>query len=327
MARVANLQNLLQDKSTLYQWLEWSSQAIYMLGGILIGVVGIEIFMTPFDIAPTGFTGISVILNHFFDTPIGAIFLLLNVPVLGIGYRFLNGWGVIIRTIFVVLLYSLAFDVLAPIFPEDGVSENVLLNAIFGGVLSGISLALVLRGKGTFGSTSILALIIQRRTGTPLSTTYLYTDLSVVVGAGLIFGWESALYATITLFISGIVADYVLEGPSVIRVVMIVTKHPQTVSDVIMFKLERGVTALIGKGMYTGEERSLLYVTISRSQVAELRDLVSAVDEHAFIVVGQGHTAYGSGFRKHHIPPVISKVNHTDSSDGNDDVYSNNPST
>lgn len=302
---MANIPNLLQDKSKLNKWLDRTSQVIFMVSGVLIGVVGIKLFMTPFNIAPTGFTGVAVILNHLINTPIGVVFLLLNIPVLAIGYRFLNGWGIIIRTIFVVLLYSLAFDILAPLFSDDGVSDNILLNAIFGGVLSGISLALVLRGKGTFGSTSILALILQRRTGTPLSTTYLYTDLVVVIAAGLIFGWESALYATITLFTSGIVADYVLEGPSVIRVVMIITQHPQVVSDVIMFKLERGVTAFVGKGMYTGEERSLLYVTISRSQVSELRDLVSTADPSAFIVIGQGHAAYGSGFRKHHIRTLL----------------------
>jgi len=292
----------ISDKNTFYKWLDWITQVILIIGGIILGVISIRLFMTPFDILPTGFTGVAVILNELISTPIGMVILVLNIPVMVLGYKLLSGWDVVIRTIIVVVIYSFAFDISAPWFPEEGVSDNVLLNAVFAGILSGISVAFIMRAGATYGSTSMLATIIQRKTGIPMSTTYLYTDLLIVVSAGFVFSWESSLYAIIVLIITGLTTDYVLEGPSVIRTAMIITDKPREVSDVILYDLQRGVTALNGKGMYTEKDRSLLYITISRAEVSQLRNLVSSVDENAFIVIGQGHTAYGSGFRKHRPP-------------------------
>ena len=299
---MANTGIAISDKSTLYKWLDWITQAFLIVGGIILGVISIRLFMTPFDILPTGFTGVAVILNELINTPIGMVIFLLNIPVMFLGYRMLTGWDVVIRTIIVVVLYSVAFDLSAPLFPEEGVSDNVLLNAIFAGILSGVSVAFIMRAGATYGSTSMLATIIQRKTGIPMSTTYLYTDLLIVASAGFVFNWESSLYAIIVLIITGIATDYILEGPSVIRTAVIITDKPREVSNVILYDLQRGVTALNGKGMYTEKDRSMLYITISRAEVNKMRNLVSAIDENAFIVIGQGHTAYGSGFRKHRKP-------------------------
>jgi uncharacterized membrane-anchored protein YitT (DUF2179 family) len=124
----------------------------------------------------------------------------------------------------------------------------------------------------------------------------LYTDTLIILMAGLVFGWTGALYAIVALFVDGTVADYVLEGPSRVRTATIITNHPQEVAGVVMTQLGRGVTAWEGRGMYTGQERSILFVTINRPQVNELRHLVMQVDADAFMVIGQGHTAYGEGF-------------------------------
>jgi uncharacterized membrane-anchored protein YitT (DUF2179 family) len=271
---------------------------INMVLAILVGAVSIQLFMAPFDIAPAGVTGISVILNELLGTPVGIVILILNIPILLIGYRYLNGMRMIVITVIAVVGYSLAIDLITPLLPTEGLSDNELLNAMFGGITGGISTAFILRAGGTYGGTSTIAVIIQRKTGTPLSTTYLYTDLAIIGIAGLVFGWESALYATVALFISGVATDYVLEGPSIIRVVFIITDKPREVSDVILSDLQRGVTGLPAKGMWTESERTLLYVTISRAEVNALRDMVADVDDRAFIVIGQGHTAYGAGFKK-----------------------------
>lgn len=277
------------------------SQVIYIVLGIVIGAVSLQLFMVPFDIAPTGVTGVSVILNELFNTPVGLVILILNIPILMLGYRYLNGMEGVVITIVAVVGYSLAIDLITPFLPTEGVSDNVLLNALFGGITGGISTAFIMRAGGTYGGTSTIAVIVQRKTGTPLSSTYLYTDLSVIAVAGLVFGWESALYATVALFINGVATDYVLEGPSIIRIVFIVTNKPVEVSDVILNVLQRGVTAMDGRGMYTNNTRSVLMVTISRAEVNNLRDMVAEIDENAFIIVGQGHTAYGAGFKKSHL--------------------------
>jgi len=209
----------------------------------------------------------------------------------------MGGWRVVAHTIYVVVIYSLAIDLLVPYFPVSGISDDRLLNALFGGILGGIGGGMVYRAGGTFGGTSTLARILQSRLGTALASTYLYTDTLVVLLAGVVFGWPGALYAMITIFVDGATADYVLEGPSRIRTATIITNRPEAVANVLMTELERGVTAWQGEGMYTHQARAILFVTVSRPQVSELRRLVFSVDPEAFLVIGQGHTAYGEGFQ------------------------------
>lgn len=270
-----------------------------MLAGILIGAVSVIVFMSPFKIAPAGATGMAVILHEVIGTPIGLMILLINIPIQILAWRMLpDGARRVARTVFILVVYSFVIDVLAPFLPEEGVSKNVLLNAIFGGVLGGISTGLVYRAGATFGGSSTLSLILQRRLGTPMSSTYLYIDGFVMGVAGLAFGWESALYAVVALFISGLATDYILEGPSVIRTAMIVTENPDAVANVILNILHRGATGWEGRGMYTGENRWILFVSVSRSQTRELQALVFSADPRAFVVIGQGHMAFGGGFSR-----------------------------
>jgi uncharacterized membrane-anchored protein YitT (DUF2179 family) len=122
--------------------------------------------------------------------------------------------------------------------------------------------------------------------------------MGVVVLAGVVFGWEGALYAIVSLYVGGAVTDYALEGPSVIRTAVIITDQPQEVSSVILDALGRGVTGWEAKGMFTGAPHTVLYVTIARSQVTVLRQAVTEIDPNVFMVIGHGHAAYGRGFRR-----------------------------
>lgn len=285
-------------------WQSWLARFILLTVGSLLGAMSVIVFMAPFDIAPSGVSGVAVILNITLGTPIGLVILLGNIPIQYLAYRRMGGWQVVAGTVYVVVLVAVAIDVFEPFFPRDGVSENVLLNALFGGIIGGVGAGLVYRAGATFGGTSTLARILQERYGTPLSTTYMYTNLGVVLVAGLVLGWEAALYSVVALALDGAASDYVLEGPSVIRTVMIVTDKPQEVSEVILSGLRRGVTAWEVTGMFTGQRRHMLYITVTRPQVRPLRQLVSSVDPGAFIIVGQGHVAYGEGF--HRTKPLIS---------------------
>jgi uncharacterized membrane-anchored protein YitT (DUF2179 family) len=265
--------------------------------GILIGAVSVVVFYVPAQVAPAGITGISMIANTMLNTPIGLVTLLLNIPILYLAFRMLGGWQMLASTVYVVFVYSFAIDFLTPYLPVEGVSDNQLLNAIFAGVVGGIGGGFVLRGGGTFGGTSTLGRILQVKFGFPLSSTYLYTNIAVVILAGVVLGWESALFALVALVMEGMTSDYLLEGPSVIRTVVVITDKPQEVSQSIITQLGRGVTSWQATGMYTGEPRHMLYVVVNRAQVNSLRQVIMTVDERAFIVVGQGHVAYGEGFR------------------------------
>lgn len=277
---------------------EFAVRFIMITLGTLIGAISVVVFFVPAQIAPAGITGLSVITNYMIGTPIGLMTLIFNLPILYLAYRMLGGWSMLLWTIYVVVAYSFMIDLVAPLLPTDGVSENNLLNAIFAGVVGGLGGGIVFRWGGTFGGTATLGRIIQMKLGTPLSSTYLYVNLVIVLLVGVFLGWESALFSLVALVMDGMVADYVLEGPSVIRTVFIITNKPREVSDAILVQLERGVTGWDVTGMYTGESRHMLYIVVNRPQVNSLRQVVSDVDENALIVVGQGHVAYGVGFRQ-----------------------------
>jgi len=274
---------------------------ILMTAGALIGAVQMVVFMIPAEVVPGGVSSLAIILNKLIDTPVGVVILLANIPIQVFGFRMLGGWRVVAATIYVVVVYSIATDLL-PVYGVDAVSDDRLLNALFGGIVGGIASGLVYRGGATYGGTSTIARIIQNRTGTPMSSTLLYTETVLIALAGFVFGWEAAIYAVMAMVVYGLATDYVLEGPSVIRTAMIVTGYPREISDMVIRDLNRTVTAWEARGMYTSQERSVLYVTISRSEANRLRELVFSVDPHAFLVIGQGHAAYGEGFRN---PPVV----------------------
>lgn len=278
------------------KWRTTAGRLLLLTVGTLIGAAAVNLFFEPYSIAPSGIAGLAVILNHLIGTPIGLVVLLGNIPIQLLAFKMLGGWKIVARTIYVLVLYALTIDLTAPLFPRQGITDDRLLAAVFGGILGGIAGGLIYRAGGTLGGTSTLARILQRRLGTSLNNTYLYTDSAVVLLAGLVFGWEGALYAMVAIFVDGTLADYVLDGPSTIRTATIITDHPDAVAQAVIAEMGRGVTLWHGTGMYTGLPRAVLFVTVQRPQVGDLRALVFAADAHAFIVIGQGHTAYGQGF-------------------------------
>jgi uncharacterized membrane-anchored protein YitT (DUF2179 family) len=275
---------------------------IMMTAGALIGAIQMVVFMIPAEVVPGGVSSLAIILNKLIATPVGVVILLANIPIQVFGFRMLGGWRVVAATFYVVAVYSVATDLL-PVLGVGAVSDDRLLNALFGGIVGGIASGLVYRSGATYGGTSTIARIIQNRTGTPMSSTLLYTETALIALAGLVFGWEAALYAVMAMVVYGLATDYVLEGPSVIRTAMIVTGSPREISNLVIRDLNRTVTAWEARGMYTGQERYVLYVTVSRSEANRLRELVFSVDPHAFLVIGQGHAAYGEGFRHPPVPP------------------------
>lgn len=290
---------MLAQRLNRVTWSQIVTSYVFLAIGAAIDAVSVNIFFAPFKIAPGGVTGVAVILNHLdARLPIGLLILLGNIPIQIFGYRMLGGWRVVVRTVFYIVAYSLLVDVLKPYTSTIEVGTNVLLNAIFGGILGGVAGGLVLRAGGTQGGTSTLGRILQQQFGMPLSATSLYTDTAVVLLAGLVFGWEGALYAIVSLFVGGATADYVLEGPSVIRTATIITDKPDAIAELVMDEMGRGVTSWQGKGMFTEQSHTVLFITISRAQVSSLQRLVHHADANAFMVIGQGHVAYGEGFKR-----------------------------
>lgn len=267
-----------------------------MTVGAVISALSVVVFMIPAEVVPGGVSSVAVILNALVGTPVGLVILIGNIPIQYWGARMLGGWRTVAGTIYTVAVYSLGVEIMTYAGLGD-VSDDRLLNAMFGGALGGISGGLIYSGGATLGGTSTVARILQDRTGTPMSSTFLYTDAAFIALAALVFSWEAALYAVVALVINGVATDYVLEGPSVIRTVTIITNHPDAISGMVIREMNRSVTAWEARGMYTGQARAVLFVTIARSEAGRLKDKVLATDPTAFVVIGQGHAAYGEGFR------------------------------
>lgn len=278
---------------------------VLILFGALIQAIGLQIFLVPAHLASGGVSGIAQLINFLTGWPIGLMVFLGNLPLFALGWRYLGGQRFALRTVLAIVAFSAFTDGLLflPFFPKNGVTDDLLLNALYGAVVSGVGFGLVYRGRGTSGGSDILARILNHWRGVPISTSYLLVDSIVILGAGFVFGWTEALYALIFIYVSGLVAETVVEGGSAVRTALIITPHPQEVAHRILHELNRGVTLLSGTGAYTGEERTVLYCVVSRSEVIRLKTIVQQVDPQAFMVVGQAHEALGEGFRPLEIQP------------------------
>jgi uncharacterized membrane-anchored protein YitT (DUF2179 family) len=266
--------------------------------GSAILAVNFDLFLAPFNIAPGGTSGAAIIVHEFTGWPKGLTMLILTLPMLVIGFFYLGRFRFLVRALYVTLVYSLGVDGLVMVLPPAGVTHDLLLNALYGGIVGGIGIGLIYRGGTSPAGTSVISRVIQMKTGIPNSQVYIIIDGGVILIAGLVFGWEMALYAFVTLFTWGLVADYVLEGPSVVRTVFIVTDLPEEVSQVLMDRLGVGVTGWAGKGMYSRTDHTILFCTVNRSDVNVLKAIVNDADPKAFVVIAQGHQTKGGVLRK-----------------------------
>ena len=266
-----------------------------------------RVFFVPANLASGGVSGISQLINHFTGWPIGLMVFLGNIPLFLLGWRFLGGRSFALRTAFAIVTYAMLTDLLVetPLFAANGAGTrliqdlqgDIFLNSLYGAVVSGIGYGLVYRARGTSGGSDILARILNNWRGISITQSYLIVDTAVILGAGFVFGWKQALYAMITLYVSGLVSETVLEGGGTVRTAMIVTKEAEAISNRVLEELERGATILNASGAYTGESRPVLYCVITRAEVATLKAIVHEIDPHAFMVIGIAHEALGEGFK------------------------------
>lgn len=278
--------------------ISWSTlQDILLISiGALLQALAMRLFLVPANLASGGVSGIAQLINHYSGWPIGLMILIGNIPLFAVGWRYLGGRRFAARTAFAVTAYAVLIDLLEPSFPS-GITNDIVLNTLYGAVIGGAGGGLIYLGKGTSGGSDILARILHRWRGIPISQSYLLVDTVVILAAGFSFGWDRALYALVMLYISGIAAETLSQGRGVVRTAFIVTAHPAPVADQVITVLNRGVTLLHGRGGYTGAEKTILYCVVSRSEVNQLKQLVHEADPNAFMVIGNAHEALGEGFQ------------------------------
>lgn len=269
-----------------------------ILLGVTILALSLHVFFIPNQLVAGGLSGAAQLINSVTGWPVGTLMFIGNIPLFFLGWKMLGGRRFLARTIFASFMFSLILDGMELLWPNAAVTDDLLLDALYGAVLAGIGAGLVFRAQATTGGTDILARILERRFSLPLSQGYMLTDGVVVFLAGLAFGWERALYAVVALYIGGAVMDVVVNGSNVTRVVTIITRRPEPVAQRILHDMERGVTEWTGRGVYTGQEKAVLMCVVARADLAQIKAILHEEDPEAFVIIGQAQETLGQGFRR-----------------------------
>lgn len=268
-----------------------------MTVGVAIAVTGLNIFLVPGRIAAGGISGIATILYHLFKAPLGISIAVLNIPLFIFGIR-LIGKSFAIRTAYSLVLYSLLAEII-PIPQELLLTKDLLLGGIYGGVLMGAGLGLVVRSGGTTGGSDMAARMLSTRSkNTSLAAFMFIIDFVIIGAAGLIFNsLELALYAIASLFISAKVMDFFTDGLSAAKAFYIISEKSNEIAKAIMEQMDRGVTALNAKGVYSGKDKEVLLCVLEwRTEGPKLKSIVKSIDDKAFVIVADVKEVLGEGF-------------------------------
>lgn len=263
------------------------SNIIFMLIGSILASIGLEIFLVPNNVIDGGVVGVSIIASHLTNVPIGVFTFALNIPFFIIGYKQI-GKTFTLSTLFSVTCLSIGVSLLHPV---PGITQDVLLASVFGGIIVGSGVGLIIRNGGSLDGTEIVAIILDKKLSFSIGEIVMFFNLFILSSAGFVFGWDRAMYSLIAYFIAFKVIDIVVEGLDESKAVMIISDEYQDIYEAIRDRLGRGVTMLDGKGAYRQNQTNILYVVVSRLEIAKLKLIVHDFDENALVTIGSVEVA------------------------------------
>lgn len=232
--------------------------------------------------------------SYLTGIPFGVYMLVLNLPFLYLGYKQI-GKTFAISTIVSIIALSVFSEFLEPV-PQ--ITQDYFLAAIFGGIIAGAGVGLVIRQGGSLDGTEITAIILDRKTSFSVGEVVMFFNLFILGAAGFVFGWDKAMYSLVAYFIISKMIDVVLKGLDESYAVMIVSDEYEEIADALMHRLGRGVTYLHGQGAYTGDDKQVLYCVVTRLEVVKLKEIALEKDEAAFVTINPVHDIVGGRFKK-----------------------------
>ena len=265
-----------------------------IVAGSLIYAVGIDCFEVPNGLAAGGLTGLATIIYAIGKQaglllPVGILLLLVYVELRTHDRTYVT------LSIAGILVSGFLTDAVAPFLPNLGAGD-LLLSAIWGGVLVGGGIGLVFLTGGNTGGTDIICQMIAKKTGASVGTVALAVDGLIILASVPVFSLKNALYAVIALVVSSRVIDMVVDGPRTERVAYIISDHHEAIANAIMYDLGRGCTELQARGVWSGNERPVLFCVLGRSQTVVLKEAVARLDPDAIVIISEVHEAFGQGF-------------------------------
>ena len=276
-------------------------ETVLIVIGTSLLALATGMFYSPNHMIVGGFSGIGIILEAITEAqfgrgiPVSVTNLVLNIPLLIAAFRFM-GKEFIFKTAFSTVLYSVVIAV-CEFLPQY--TGDLMLAAIYGAIVSGAGLGFVLMARGSTGGVDLLASIIHRRVKyVALSKIIFAIDAVIMIGGLFVFGADKTMYGIISIFIASKCISTILEGMNFAKAAFIISDRSDEIAKVIMEKAERGVTALQGRGMYTGEAREVLLCVFAQKEIAVIKEIVSEIDKDAFILVTDVKEVLGLGFNE-----------------------------
>ncbi|UOE93222.1 YitT family protein [Alkalihalobacillus sp. LMS39] len=263
---------------------------VIIVGAILLAVA-LNIFLIPANVFASGFTGVAQLLATVLPISTGVLLFLLNIPVAILGWMKIGKAFTVYSFVSVVL--TMFFLEIIPIIE---ISQDILLNAVFGGVIVAVGAGITLKYGASTGGLDIIALILSRMSDRPLGIYFFVLNALIVITSGLLFDWEKALYTLVTLYVTSRIID-AIHTRHVKLTAMIVTTKPEELREAIHEKITRGITRLPAKGGYTQVEKEMLLTVITRYELYDLKQVIQSVDPHAFTNIVETAGVFGL-FRK-----------------------------
>ena len=266
---------------------------LIIIGSFIIGYA-IKNILDPVNLVTGGVSGFAVIFNGLWNVPLWITNTALNIPLFLITF-IIKGKNFMIKTVVATVTLSVALAVI----PEHNVIDggDILLSAIFGGIVMGVGTGVVFMNRATTGGTDMMAADIQHfmRHKSVAQILMVLDGMVVLLGAG-IFGINKALYAVISVFLVTVISDRIIDGLKFGKVIYIISDNSTALAERIMSEMERGVTAIKAKGMYTGKSKDMLYVVVQSREVPQVKDIIYEVDKDAFLILSNATEVVGEGF-------------------------------
>jgi uncharacterized membrane-anchored protein YitT (DUF2179 family) len=281
----------MHRKTTPYQYLK---KYIMLFIGSILAACGLEFFLVPNQIIDGGVVGMSIMASHITRYPLGFFIILLNLPFLYLGYMQI-GKNFTLSTLFSIVSLAYWVSIFHPI-PE--LTHDLFLAAIFGGILVGIGVGIIIRYGGSLDGTEIVAIIFDKRTGFSVGEIVMFMNLFILGSAGLVFSWDKAMYSLVAYFVAFKLIDITIEGLDETKGIFIISEKPNEIAETLMDRLGRGVTIFHGEGGFTGEPKKVLYSVITRLEIAKLKAIVNEIDEQAFVTIHDVHEVLGGNIKK-----------------------------
>lgn len=269
-------------------------RAFLITVGAVIMAVGLEIFLVPNQVIDGGIVGVSIMLSHITGIKLGLFIFILNIPFFFIGYKQI-GKTFAFSTLYGIIVLSISTTFLHPV---AAFTQDILLASLFGGIVLGIGVGMVIRYGGSLDGTEILAILSSKRLPFSVGEIIMFVNLFILASAGFVFSWDRAMYSLLAYYVAFKLIDITIKGLDESKSVWIISENYEEIGDALLHRLGRGVTYLKGEGAFSGDDKKVIFCVITRLEEAKLKDIVAEHDPSAFLAIADIAEVRGGRFKK-----------------------------